>query len=104
MKSRMRNTLNVLLMTILWLAAVASAQTPAGKGQAPAPQAGSSAVTGSGTPGRISKWSGVSGSNTYVLGDTTIFEDKFCKVGIGTDTPTSKLTVAGMVETTMGGL
>jgi hypothetical protein len=46
----------------------------------------SAQVTGSGTPGRISKWSGVSGSTTYVLGNSNIFEDKFGKVGIGTTT------------------
>src|SRR5262245_50166878 len=51
-------------------------------------------VSGNGTPGRLSKWTGVSGSNTYVLGDSGIFEDKFGKVGIGTITPTSPLTVA----------
>ncbi len=60
------------------------------------------AVTGSGTPGRLSKWSGVGGSNTFVLGDSNIFEDKFGKVGIGTDTPTSLLTVAGTLEATSG--
>ena len=61
-------------------------------------------MTGGGTPGRISKWSGVSGSSTYVLGDSNIYEDKFGKVGIGTTTPTSLLTVQGMIETTLGGL
>ena len=39
--------------------------------------AAANSVTGGGTPGRISKWSGVSGSTTYVLGDSNIFEDKF---------------------------
>jgi hypothetical protein len=66
--------------------------------------AAASSVTGSGTPGRISKWSGIAGSNTFTLGDSNIFEDKFGKVGIGTLTPTSLLTVAGMIEITMGGL
>jgi hypothetical protein len=61
-------------------------------------------VSGSGTPGQIAKWTGVSGSNTYVLGNSTIFEDKFGKVGIGTTTPTSLFTVAGMIETTSGGV
>jgi hypothetical protein len=54
--------------------------------------------------GRISKWTGVSGTNTYELGDSNIFEDKFGKVGIGTTSPTSLLTVQGMIETTLGGL
>jgi hypothetical protein len=56
-------------------------------------------VTGSGTTGRLSKWVGVPGSS--VLGDSVIFEDKFGKVGIGTTTPTSPLTVQGMIETTL---
>jgi hypothetical protein len=29
-------------------------------------------VTGSGTPGRLAKWSGTTGSNTFVLGDSFI--------------------------------
>lgn len=102
--SRTRNLLPFLLVTILWLAAVASAQTPSGKqGQAVAPQAGSTPVTGSGMAGRLSKWTGVAGVNTFTLGDSIIFEDKFGKVGIGTLTPTSILTVQGMIETTLGG-
>jgi hypothetical protein len=72
----------------------------------PVTPAAATSVTGSGTPGRISKWSGVSGSTTYVLGDSSILEDKFGKIGIGTDTPTSKLTVQGLIETkgTEGGV
>jgi hypothetical protein len=102
--SRTANLLTFLLATILWLSAVTSAQTPAGKqGQALAPQAGSTPVTGSGMTGRLSKWTGVSGLNTFTLGDSGIFEDKFGKVGIGTLTPTSMLTVQGMIETTLGG-
>src|SRR6266542_4123170 len=60
--------------------------------------AAAGSVTGSGTPGRVAKWAGTSGSSTFVLGDTNIFEDKFGKVGIGTPTPTSVLTVQGMIE------
>jgi trimeric autotransporter adhesin len=60
-------------------------------------------VTGSGTPGRLSKWTGVDGSNTFSLGNSNIFEEKFGKIGIGTPTPTSPLTVQGMIETTLGG-
>ena len=58
-------------------------------------------VTGSGTLGRLTKWTGFTGSNS-AIGDTTIYEDKFGKVGIGTDSPTSKLTVAGVIESTGG--
>ena len=60
-------------------------------------------VLGSGTLGRLTKWTGLTSSNS-VIDDSTIFEDKFGKVGIGTDTPTSRFTVAGMIETTLGGL
>ena len=55
-------------------------------------------VTGSGTVGRISKWLSLNS-----IGDTNITEDKFGKVGIGTATPTSLLTVQGLIETTLGG-
>lgn len=103
--SRTRNLLALLFMTILSLTAVANAQTPVGKQtQALAPQASSTPVTGSGMAGRLSKWAGVAGVNTFTLGDSSIFEDKFFNIGIGTTTPTSKLTVQGMIETTLGGL
>jgi hypothetical protein len=58
-------------------------------------------VMGSGTVGRLTKWAGFTSSNSFI-GDTTIFEDKFGKVGIGTDSPMSKLTVAGVIESTGG--
>src|SRR5262245_42489015 len=59
-------------------------------------------VLGGGTLGRITKWTGFNSSNS-VIGDTTIFEDKFGNVGIGSDSPTSRFTVAGVIETTLGG-
>jgi len=52
-------------------------------------------VTGSGTLGRLTKWTGFTSSNS-AIGDTGIYEDKFGKVGIGTDTPGSKLTVVDL--------
>ena len=58
-------------------------------------------VVGSGSIGRLTKWTGFASNS--VIGNSTIFEDKFGMVGIGTDTPTSRLTVAGMIET-LGGL
>jgi hypothetical protein len=58
-----------------------------------------SAVSGSGTQGRIPKW-----TNSSTLNDSNIFEDKLGSIGIGTTSPTSTLTVQGMVEITLGGL
>src|SRR5215470_8577463 len=49
-------------------------------------------VLGSGTVGRLTKWSGVSSSNAFIA-DSNIFENKFGLVGIGTDAPGSPLTV-----------
>ena len=96
-----------LFITLILLTGTAIAQQPAAKKEkklSVAPQAAPNPVTGSGTPGRVSKWTGVSGSSTYVLGDSNIFEDKFGKIGIGTPAPTSLLTVQGMIETTLGGV
>jgi hypothetical protein len=59
-------------------------------------------VLGSGTVGRLPKWTGITSSNSFI-GDSTIFESKLGLVGIGTDTPTSRLTVAGLIESTSGG-
>ena len=59
-------------------------------------------VIGTGTAGRLAKWVGSTGSNS-VVGDTAIYEDKLGKVGIGTDSPTSRLTVTGGIESTAGG-
>ena len=60
-------------------------------------------VLGNGTVGRISKWVGISPSGYSILGDSIITESNG-KVGIGLTAPTSKLTVAGMIEMTLGGL
>ena len=74
-----------------------SAITPQGKGAATAPP-----TVGSGTAGQIPKWLGTDGSS-FTIGDSIITETKFGLVGIGTTTPTSKLTVQGMIETKFGG-
>lgn len=64
-------------------------------------QAAQLPVQGGGTLGRVTKWTGFTGSNS-VIGDSNIFEDKFGKVGIGTTNPTSTLTVQGVIETSGG--
>ena len=99
-----RSIAAVLIVAFTLSGAYAQEQRPAKKEKAStlAPLAASS-VIGSGTPGQITKWTGVSGSTTYTIGDSIITEDKFGKVGIGTRTPTSPLTVAGLIETTLGG-
>jgi hypothetical protein len=98
--------LTVLIVAFTLTGAYAQEQRPAKKAKA-SDQSGApltaSSVVGSGTAGQITKWTGVFGSNTYTIGDTNITEDKFGKIGIGTHTPTSLLTVAGMIETTLGG-
>jgi len=68
-----------------------------GKASAAAPPA-----VGSGTAGQLTKWVGTDGS-TFTIGDSIITESKLGLIGIGTTTPTSKLTVQGMVETKNGG-
>ena len=59
-------------------------------------------VIGGGTFGKLTKWTGFGGSNS-VIGDSGIFEDKNGLVGIGTTTPTSRLTVVGVIESIGGG-
>jgi hypothetical protein len=59
-------------------------------------------VAGSGTLNRLTKWIGFTSGNS-VIGDSTIFENKDGLVGIGTDTPTSRLTVAGLIQSATGG-
>jgi hypothetical protein len=66
------------------------------------PDASSSPVAGSGTAGQITKWLGFNGT-AFTVGDSGITEDKYGNVGIGSTSPTSKLTVVGMIETTLGG-
>jgi trimeric autotransporter adhesin len=60
------------------------------------------AVLGNGTVGRISMWTGTSPSGNSVLGDSIITQLNG-NIGVGTATPASKLTVQGMIETTLGG-
>jgi hypothetical protein len=102
-----RATQKLLALLSIWtlLASLSLAQEPArqaGK-KTIAPTATGNPVVGSGNAGMISKWTGVDSSNTFSIGNSNIFEDKFGKIGIGTQTPTSLLTVQGMIETTLGG-
>jgi hypothetical protein len=98
-----RPTIFTLAIVIVLIMKAAQGQTQTTGKQNIAPSATSTPVTGSGTTGQLVKWTGSTGS-TSIVGDSGIFEDKFGKVGIGTRTPTSLLTVAGMIEITLGGL
>ena len=57
------------------------------------------AVTGTGTTGQLPVWTSLNG-----IGDSIITETKQGNIGIGTTAPASKLTVQGMIETTLGGI
>ena len=93
---------------LLLIASLALAQSPirnrpqSARSAAPASSGVQLPVIGGGTLGKLTKWTGFA-SNNSVIGDANIFEDKFGNVGIGTTTPTSPLTVQGMIETTLGG-
>jgi hypothetical protein len=60
------------------------------------------AVLGGGTIGNISIWVGTHPSGNSILGDSIITQLNG-NIGIGLATPTSKLAVQGMIETTLGG-
>jgi hypothetical protein len=60
------------------------------------------AVLGSGTIGNVSLWVGTHPSGNSILGDSIITQLNG-NIGIGLTTPSSKLTVQGMIETTLGG-
>jgi hypothetical protein len=95
-----------LLAILVLLVGAALAQEPMRRGKNNASvttNAASNPVVGGGSAGQITKWTGIDGSNTYTVGNANIFEDKYGKIGIGTTAPTSLLTVAGMIETTLGG-
>jgi hypothetical protein len=115
MKERLRFTLSALMWAAVMIAAyavAASAQISATKKQqavseksvaAQAAAGPSLQVLGSGTVGQLPKWTGLTSTNTF-LGDSIITETKLGNIGIGTTAPTSKLTVAGVIETTAGGV
>ena len=112
MKDKFRFTLSALIWASVLFAAYAAAthaQTGATNNQQTAKKdnsiqvAGASLpVLGSGTAGQLTKWTGTTSSNSFI-GDSVITEDKFGQIGIGTTAPASKLTVQGMIQTTLGG-
>ena len=55
-------------------------------------------VFGIGDVGRLTKWTAFTNGQSFI-GNSTIFENNNGMVGIGTDSPTSKLTVVGLIET-----
>ena len=100
---RRTQKLFILILTFVMFANLALAQEPVKQNKKQALAAALNPVVGSGTPGQIAKWTGVSGTSTFSVGDSNIIEDKFGKIGVDTHTPTSLLTVQGMIETTLGG-
>jgi hypothetical protein len=55
-------------------------------------------VFGIGDVGRLTKWTAFTNGRS-LIGNSTIFENSNGMVGIGTDSPTSRLTVVGLIET-----
>ena len=91
LKEKLRFTLSALVIAVSLLAAnavVAHAQSDSTKGD--------------GTPGRIAKWVGTVNPSREI-GNSVITESNSGQIGIGTTAPTSKLTVAGLIESTLGG-
>lgn len=91
MKTRFAIRLVAILTAITLNAALVHAQspTPSKKASAESVALGDGSqlpVIGGGTLGRLTKWTGFTSSNS-VIGDTSVFEDKYGRVGIGTTTP-----------------
>jgi hypothetical protein len=93
-----------MLATILFVASVQAhgQQAAVKQGLSTAANGSATPVVGSGTAGQITKWTGFSGSSP-AIGDSGITEDKSGRIGIGTTSPTSTLTVRGTIETLGGG-
>jgi hypothetical protein len=64
----------------------------------PMPAGANQPVFGVGDVGRLTKWTAFTNGQSFI-GNSTIFENSNGMVGIGTDSPTSKLTVVGLIET-----
>src|SRR5262245_31990608 len=91
--NRISKSISLALMMLSLLSTTPAQQRDTSSTITPPP-----AVT-SGTVGRIAKFITID-----ALGNSNMSEDKFGKIGIGTTSPTSPLTVQGMVEITLGGL
>ena len=83
-------------------AALVHAQSPTPGKKSPTESAAPAAglqlpVVGSRSLGRLTKWTGFTISNS-VIGDTSVFEDKFGRVGVGTTTPTSVAVLRRLVK------
>src|SRR5689334_17280903 len=100
-----KQRLLTFIFIVAFVASTGLAQEPKKPNRQPSPIAKTpdKPVFGGGTIGALTKWISVDTPNIYLLGDANIFEDSSGKVGIGTTTPTSQLTVQGMIETTLGG-
>jgi len=112
MKDRFRFTSNTFIWAILLLTTYAITVYPQ-TGQkrnanSATPQnftiAGNSPprVIGTGVPGQIARWT-TSNKPSPAITDSIITQSEAGSIGIGTTTPASKLTVQGMIETTLGG-
>jgi len=97
-----------LLMAVLGEAVSAQTTTNSSHRSAARQHDGASAetksqVSGGGTLGALPKWVGIK-NTSFELGDSIISESAAGNIGIGTATPSSKLTVQGLIETTLGGV
>ena len=70
-------------------------------GVASASSGGLLPVMGAGGAGFVTMFTGQ--NSNWFIGDSGIFQDKFGEIGIGTTSPSSLLTVAGIVQSTAGG-
>ena len=113
MKAKLKFTMSALVWAMILMAAYSiSAQTGASDKKQQTVDSKTSVlaaagpnlqVLGGGTVGQLPKWTGLTSTNSF-LGDSIITETKLGNIGIGTTTPGSKLTVAGTIETTSGGV
>lgn len=101
--NRLKRFYAMILLTIAIMNAGTAFAQKQTANPAPQPQAASTAVTGSGTPDQLVKWTGVNGQNSFTVGNSIITETKFGLIGIGTITPSSKLSVVGTIESLNGG-